>query len=156
MPQIKYLLALNGPVLPGLDDILLTSEQRLLKVGTPHHTIRSFLINMRLYLGRPASTSLKNRKVAARNIVQFEINQLPVDQRAKITKVDIESMVDNQMHEVLTRWEQHYLILNPAVYYQKLTCPVGILFSESEVEGLLSKRIPYLKTCSTILTVLIR
>ena len=45
------------------------------------------------------------------------------------------------MHEVLSRWEQHYLNLNPTVYYQKLSCPIGLLFSDSEVEGLLSNRL---------------
>ena len=45
------------------------------------------------------------------------------------------------MQEVLSRWEQHYLRLNPTIYYQQLNCPISLLFSESEVEGLLSKRL---------------
>ncbi len=46
-----------------------------------------------------------------------------------------------QIHEILSRWEQHYLIFNPAIYYQRLSCPIGLLFSDSEMEGLLSKRL---------------
>ncbi|WP_157815906.1 alpha/beta hydrolase family protein [Spirosoma pollinicola] len=141
IPKIRCLLALNGAALPGYEDILLTTEERLREAGTSDDTIRSYLTNMRLYLGRPASTPLGKRRVATRHIVRFEINRLPVDQRAKITKADIESAVDSQLHEVLSRWEQHYLSLNPANYYQKLRCPVSLIFSDSEVEGLLSKRL---------------
>ncbi|MFD2937076.1 alpha/beta hydrolase [Spirosoma flavum] len=145
IPAVKCLLALNAPALPGFDDILLTTEQRLRKAGTSDKATGSYLTNMRLYLGRPATTSIEKRKVAARNIVQFEINHLPVHQRAKVTKEDIESAVDHQLHEVLTKWEQHYLNLNPAIYYQKLSCPIRLLFSESELEGLLSKRLSIFK-----------
>ena len=141
IPQINCLLALNAPALPGFEDILLTTEQRLRKAGISDSSIRSYLTNLRLYLGCPPSTSLEKRKVAARNIVQFEINQLPLHQRAKLTKADIESSVTSQMHEVLTRWEQQYLTLNPAVYHKKLNCPIGLLFSEPELEGLLRKRL---------------
>ena len=141
IPKIRCLLALNGPALSGYEDILLTTEQRLQEAGTSNDTIRLYLTNMRLYLGHPASTPLEKRKGAARNLVRFEISRLPVNQRAKLTKADIESAVNSQMHEVLSRWEQHYLSLNPTVYYQKLSCPIGLLFSESEVEGLLSKRL---------------
>lgn len=141
IPKIRYLLALNGPALPGYEDILLSTEQRLRAASTSDDTIRFYLTNLRLYLGRPASTPLAKRRVAAQHMVQFEINRLPVDQRVKITKADIESAVNGQMHEVLSRWEQHYLSLNPTVYYQKLSCPISLLFSDSEVEGLLSKRL---------------
>ncbi|UHG95002.1 acyl-CoA thioester hydrolase/BAAT C-terminal domain-containing protein [Spirosoma oryzicola] len=141
IPKIRCLLALNGPVLPGYQDILLITEQRLRETGIADDTINSYLTNMRLYLGRPASTPLEKRRVAAEYIVRFEIDRLPVDQRAKITKTDIESAVNSQMHEVLSRWEQHYLSLNPTVYYQQLSCPIGIFYSESEVAGLLSKRL---------------
>ncbi|GAB4031770.1 alpha/beta hydrolase family protein [Spirosoma jeollabukense] len=141
IPEIRCLLALNGPALPGYEDILLTAEQRLREAGTSDDTIGLYLTNMRLYLGRPASTPLDKRRRAVRNLVRYEMNRLPVDQRAKITKADIESSVNGQMHEVLSRWEQHYLSLNPAVYYQQLSCPIGLLFSASEVEGLLSKRL---------------
>ncbi|WP_461151807.1 alpha/beta hydrolase family protein [Spirosoma pulveris] len=145
IPEIKCLLALNAPALPGFDDILLTTEHRLQKAGTSDNAIRSYLTNMRLYLGRPASTPLEKRRVAAQHIVRFEMNRLPVDQRAKITKADIESAVNSQMHEVLSCWEQHYLSLNPTAYYQKLSCPIGLLFSDSEVEGLLFKRLAEFK-----------
>ncbi|WP_461117927.1 acyl-CoA thioester hydrolase/BAAT C-terminal domain-containing protein, partial [Spirosoma jeollabukense] len=141
IPKIRCLLALNGPVLRGYEDILLTTEQRLREAGIADDTIRSYLINMRLYLSRSASTPLEKRRVAAQHMVRFEMNRLPVDQRAKITKADIESAVNSQLHEVLSRWEQHYLSLNPTVYYQKLSCPIGLLFSDSEVAGLLSKRL---------------
>ncbi|MFD2935399.1 alpha/beta hydrolase family protein [Spirosoma flavum] len=141
IPEIRCLLALNGPALPGYEDILLTTEQRLRETGTSDDTIRSYLTNMRLYLGRPTSTPLQKRRGAARNIVRFEMNRLPVSQRVKLTKADIESSVNGQMHEVLSRWEQHYLSLNPTVHYQKLSCPIGLLFSGSEVEGPLSKRL---------------
>lgn len=115
IPQIKGLLALNAPTLPGYDDILLTTEQRPRKSGTSDDTLRSYLTNMRLYLGR--STSLPKRRLAARNLVRFEIARLPAHQRARITPADIESSVNTQLHKVLTRWEQHYLRLNPAIYY---------------------------------------
>lgn len=139
--DIKGLLTLNAPALPGFEDILLTTEQRLRKAGTPDDTIRSYLANLKRYLGHPANASLPKRKLAARTMVLFEIAQLPVQQQAKITKADIESAVNNQMHEVLTRWEQHYLSLNPAVYYPKVSVPIHLLFSESEVKGLLAKRL---------------
>lgn len=141
LPQIRWLIVLNGPALAGYQDILLSTEQRLREAGTSDDGIRSYLANMQLYLGQPAATPLEKRRLAAQNIVRFEMNRLPVDQRAKITKADIKSAVDNQMHEVLSRWEQHYLHLNPAVYYQHLSCPIRLLFSENEVKGLLSKRL---------------
>ncbi|MVM31171.1 hypothetical protein GO755_14105 [Spirosoma sp. HMF4905] len=84
------MLALNGPVLPGYQDILLSTEQRLREAGISEDTIGSYLTNMRLYLGRPASTTLEKRRLAAQYIVRFEINRLPVGQRAKITKADLQ------------------------------------------------------------------
>lgn len=141
IPQISGLLALNGPALAGYEDILLATEQRLRQAGTSADSIQSYLANMRLYLGRPVSTPLQRRKAAARSLVRFEMSRLPADQRAKLTKSDLESAVNSQMHQVLTRWQQQYLSLNPAVVYQTLSCPVGLIFSESELEGPLSKRL---------------
>lgn len=62
IPQISYLLALNGPALSGYQDILLSTEQRLREAGASDATRHSYLANMRLYLGQPASIYFTKKK----------------------------------------------------------------------------------------------
>ena len=144
-PETKFLISINGPTLTGFEDILLNAEQRLRKAGNPRDTIQYYLNNLATYLGKPASTSLGKRKVAARKIILFEVSQLTVKQREKITEQEIQASVNSQMREVLSRWEQEYLVLNPAAYYKKASCSASLLFSDSELEGVLTKRLTVVK-----------
>lgn len=139
-PVISFLLLINGTCLPGREDILLTTRQRLHQAGLSADAVNSYVKNLNVLLANPASTPLYIRRGAARQLILAEVNQLPSDQRARIKEKDIASSVEAQLREASSRWQQQYLVLNPALYYPKVRCPVSLFFSQSDIEGVLVQK----------------
>ncbi len=131
--DVKFIVMLAGVAIPGDELILLQSEKIALSEGRPKSEIdenikrQKFIID--LLKSDAPNHSIENE------IRKFLSETFPDESKLnQQEREEIKKLIDNQIKTVTSDWYRNFLKFNPAVYLEKIKCPVLALNGEKDVQ----------------------
>lgn len=141
--KIGFIVMMASPGTKGIEVVMDQNENSLKKQGMEPGTIDKIQnINRELFESLLVWDGSENDRTALRDKLSFLWEQLPLLIKMKVEK---EPYLRNQFNGMITPGYRSFLALDPAIYIEKVTCPVYAINGENDTQVTAEKNLTAIK-----------
>ena len=135
--DVAFIVLIAGTGVKGIDIIKEQSALIMKAENTPEDEIKENIeLQDKLYKVLESNGDMEVLRKELEKAVLKSYDDLPEEQKKTITDKDeyVKSMVDLQIKQFESPWMKYFLLYNPALTLEKVTCPVLMLFGELDLQ----------------------
>jgi len=135
--DVAFIVLIAGTGVKGIDIIKEQSALIMKAENTPEDEIKENIeLQDKLYKVLESNGDMEVLRKELEKAVLKSYDDLPEEQKKTITDKDeyVKSMVDLQIKQFESPWMKYFLLYNPTLTLEKVTCPVLMLFGELDLQ----------------------
>jgi len=140
---VHFMVLMAGPGTKGIDVIMDQNENAMKTQGMePETMVKLQQINREMFESLLTWDGSESHRTALRDKLSYLWEQLPILTKLKVKK---EPYLRSQFNALITPWYRSFLATDPAVYLEKVSCPVLAINGEKDTQVPAEKNLTAIK-----------